>query len=133
MRRRSSTRGFALIEIMIAITIVGLALPALMLRIQSISNNVIFMEERTVAHWIAENLMQELLIDQQLKQGLGSVRKDQDRLEYDGREWFWEYQLIEVEVPEPLRPAKMYRVEINVGLDAEHHLASLSGFLSDAK
>ena len=126
-----SKRGFALIEILIAITIVGLALPALLTRIQSISNNVMFMEERTTAYWIAENKFQELVANQILKQGVGSLRKDQDRVEYDGREWFWQYELIEVELPDVLKPAKMYRVEIEVGLQEDKAMASLSGYLSD--
>ena len=126
-----SKRGFALIEILIAITIVGLALPALLTRIQSISNNVMFMEERTTAYWIAENKFQELVANQILKQGVGSLRKDQDRVEYDGREWFWQYELIEVELPDVLKPAKMYRVEIEVGLDEDKAMANLSGYLSD--
>ncbi len=135
MRTSRSRRGFALVEILVAITIVGIAVPGLMLRMQSIANTTMFIESRTVAYWIAENKLQELIIDQQLNRSSTKIRRDRDTLEYDDREWFWTVELIEVELPEILAPAKMYRVEIEVGLEDDNSddkaLASLSGFLHE--
>ncbi|WP_370980676.1 type II secretion system minor pseudopilin GspI [Agaribacterium sp. ZY112] len=130
----SGKRGFALIEIMVAITIVGLALPALLVRVAGIGENVIFMEERTMAYWVAENKMQELIIDQQLSGGVSSLRKDQGTLDYDSRKWFWAYELTERDVDKRLIPpnAKMYSAEVTVGLEQDKPMATLTGFLTDA-
>lgn len=124
-------RGFALIEIMVAIMIVGIAVPALMSRMQSIANTTLFIEERTVAYWIAQNKLQELIADQALKKSVQKTRRDSDTLEYDNREWVWALEVTEVKLPQFLAPAKMFRVEITVGFDKDLSLASLSGFIGE--
>jgi len=124
-------RGFALLEILIALAIVGVALPALMLRMQSIANTTEFIESRTIAYWIAENKLEEFNAEQRLQKSVSKMRKDQDTLEFDGQEWHWSVQVEELELGELLAPAKMYRATIEVGIDPEKPLASLVGFLGE--
>jgi len=85
----------ALLEVMIALGVVAVAATALLLRMQSIANSAIFIEERTVAYWIAENRMQEILADHALQKNIQRTRGDKDVLEYDGREWYWSSSLEE--------------------------------------
>jgi len=125
---RSRVAGVALLEVMIALGVVAVAATALLLRMQSIANSAIFIEERTVAYWIAENRMQEILADHALQKNIQRTRGDKDVLEYDGREWYWSSSLEEVLMPDILAPAKMYRLDVAVGLEPDKPLATLSGF-----
>jgi len=127
MKRR---QGFALLEILVALAIVGGAIVALLGRMQSISNTAQFIERKTVAHWIAENKLQEIKTEQRINQSQRTpVRKDSGELEYDGGTWYWTYEIIEVPLDQALAPAKMFRVDVDVGLEPEKSLANLQGFI----
>lgn len=123
--------GFALLEVLIALAIIALGVTALLLRMQSISNTTVFIEERTVAHWIAENKMQEMLADHVLQRNIQRMRSNKDTLEYDGREWHWQSRLQEVPLPDELKPAKMFRLDIEVGVEPDKPMATLSGFVRE--
>lgn len=123
--------GFALIEILVALAIVGIALPALMLRMQSIANTTEFIESRSVAYWVAENKMQEFIADQYLTKSVSKIRKDQDTLEYDNQEWHWSVIVEELDLGDALGSKKMFRIVIDVGLNPEESLASLTGYIGE--
>lgn len=129
LARRES--GFALVEILVALAIVGIALPALMLRMQSIANTTEFIESRSVAYWVAENKMQELIADQYLTKSVSKIRKDQDTLEYDNQEWHWSVIVEELDLGDALGSKKMFRIVIDVGLNPEESLASLTGYIGE--
>lgn len=128
VKSRSSVRGVALLEVMIALGVVAVAGTALLLRMQSIANSAIFVEERTVAYWVAENRMQEILADHSLQRNIQRARGDKDIVEYDGLEWHWSSTIEEVLMPDILAPAKMYRLDVTVGLEPDKPLATLTGF-----
>ena len=116
--------GFTLIEVMIALTLVAVALPALIYRIQSSLDHTAHIEQKTYAYWIAENKMQELLINKQL-QRVTPKAKQNDKLTYGGQQWDWEIDVEET----PLEG--MYRFEIRVGQGEDNWLASLSAYIRD--
>lgn len=133
---RKFCKGFALVEILVAITVVGIALPALMMRIQTINNTTMRIEERTTAYWVAENKMQELIAQQMLRpKSVSRMREDQDTVEFDGRDWYWHITVTEMPLGELLRPAKMFRIEMEVsiadGSSDPKVLASLLGFIHE--
>ena len=117
--------GFTLIEVMVALFIVGVALPAMVGRMQGIVENTITIDEKTYAYWIAENKLQELQLTQEMQQSITRSGKQQDNLEYGGREWIWVSEVISTAVPE------IFRLEIKVGLaeSEDETLASLIGFI----
>lgn len=123
--------GFALVEILVALAIIGVALPALMLRMQSIANTTEFVESRTVAYWIAENKMQQLIAEQRLQGSVTKMRKDQDTIEFDNQEWHWSVVVEELDLGALLAPEKMYRILVEVGLEEDQTLASLTGYLGE--
>jgi general secretion pathway protein I len=129
----TSTRkanGFALLEIIVALAIVGGAVVALLGRMQSIANTAQFIERKTVAHWIAENKLQEIKTEQRIRQNTNSpVRKDSGELEFESAQWYWRYEIIEVPLDPALAPAKMFRVNVDIGLEPEKSLANLQGFI----
>ena len=121
MKRHS---GFTLIEVLVALVIVGMALPALLLRMQSIIDHTGHMNAKTYAYWFAENKRQELMLMQQLEGGVTKTRKRQDSEEFAGREWHWKVEI------SPFKGAEipnLYQMEISVGLAPDNYIATLEG------
>ena len=114
--------GFTLIEVLIALMIVGMALPALMLNVQSVADNTSYIEEKTFAHWIAENRMQEIMLQRRVTNVLAKTKQN-ETIDYGGREWFWQVDV------ESTALEGMFRVEVKVGLERDIWLASIAGFL----
>jgi len=107
---------------MVALVIVGIALPALLLQIQAVIDNATAIKTKTYAYWYAENKLNELIIDQKLQGKLTKTKKKQDRGEFVGQEWFWKVEVEQTALP------KMFRIEVSVGLDEDTSLATISGF-----
>ena len=120
----NSSRGFTLIEVMIALVLVAVALPALVYRIQTSLDHTAHIEQKTYAYWIAENKMQELMINYKLQRLVPKARQS-DKLTYAGQEWEWEVDVEETQLE------GMFRFDIRVGLGDDNWLASLSAFVSE--
>ena len=55
-----SSRGFTLVEVMVALAIVALSLTAMAASMNTMIDNASTMRERTYASWIAQNKIAEL-------------------------------------------------------------------------
>ncbi|SMF11939.1 type II secretion system protein I (GspI) [Alteromonadaceae bacterium Bs31] len=119
-------RGFTLIEVLIALAVVAVALPALVMRVQSVSDNVGYIEEKTFAYWVAQNRMEELLIDYQLRKQFPKTKVN-DRVEFGGKEWYWEVEA------ETTAMEGMYRMIVRVGDNEKDITAIVSGFVREEK
>lgn len=124
--QQKSTRGFTLIEVLIALAIVAIALPALVTRVQSVSDNTGYIEEKSYAYWVAQNKLEELMIDYRLKQTFPKTKRH-EVIEYAGQEWYWEAETVAV------GEGNMYRLEVRVGRDEDNIVASLFGAVSAKK
>lgn len=122
--QRAKQRGFSLIEVLVALFIVGVSLPAMVMRMQGILDQTIHIENTTHAHWVAENQLQQLMVEQELNQILTKQKKHQDIAKFGGREWSWNAEVIQTELPE------MFRVNLFVSEpNSELVMAQLSGFI----
>ncbi len=121
--RRKKQSGFTLIEVLVALVVVGVALPALLVRMQGVLDHTSYINTKTYAYWFAENKMQELFLTQKLQKNVVKTKKKQDEEEFAGLSWHWRTEIEETAVE------NMYRVEIFVGLEQDETLANLSGFL----
>lgn len=119
-------RGFTLIEVMVALAVVAIALPALLLLLFQQLDGAEYLRQRSVASWIAADKLEELrlIVAQQGALPEGVIRGETERLD---QEWLWWVEQEQTEVPGFLR------VEINVAESADEEaepLHTLIAFLA---
>ena len=124
MRRRQS-RGFTLVEVMVALAIVALALPALMFALQQQVDATGYLRDKSMAHAVAANKLSEVRI---LAVARGDLLKGLESgiTTMGERDWYWWMESKLTEVP------LFYRLQIDVALneeDAEYPLYTLVAFL----
>ncbi len=123
---RARARGFTLVEVMVALTIVAVAVPALLFTLDQQLDGTAYLRERSLARLVAGNRLTELRLA--LRGGRGSLQRrlsGSDTLAE--RDWYWQIETTATEVPE------FSRVEIRVsdreGENADS-LFTLVAFLS---
>jgi len=87
-------RGFTLIEVVVAIAIVGIGMFAVFKTIADTANNVGFLRDRTIAAWIADNRITEIRLTGQLP----SVDQTEGEVEMAGRRWHWVAKVSQTQV-----------------------------------
>jgi general secretion pathway protein I len=122
---RHSTDGFTLIEVLVALTIVGLAMLAAIQVVSGSTNTSFYMREKTLAHWIAMNKLTEV----RLQPGPPPIDKSSDEIKMAGRDWRWTMEVSQTPV-ESIR-----RIEVRVRLaeaPEDSALATITGFYGQA-
>ena len=125
-RRPMFSTGFTLVEVMVALAIVALALPALLLALSQQVDATGYLRDKSIAQMVAANKLTELRIISRAREALPEGRESGSS-EMAGREWFWWMNSEPTEVPQ------FYRVEIDVALEegsAEQPLYTLVAFLN---
>jgi len=77
--------GFTLIEVMVALTIVAIALASLIKASGGHTNSAAYLKSKTLAHYVAMNEVTQLQIDNAWPD-LGTTRKSTEMADI---EWFW--------------------------------------------
>ena len=90
--RRS--RGFTLIEVLVALAIVAIGMAALMSALTSSASTTVFLRDKTLAEWVALNQIESMRLALQRPQ---KGEKDGDA-EMAGRKWKWHQEVMETEV-----------------------------------
>jgi len=87
MQKKSNIAGFTLIEVLLALVIISLAMMAGLSSTQSTTNNLHYVQDRTLAYWVAQNA----LVSMQLKlNGLRPVAgRWMGHMTMAEREWYW--------------------------------------------
>ncbi len=87
----TDTRGFTLVEVMVALFVVAVALPALMFQLGTQLSSAAVLQDKALASWVAQD--QLALLRLQTPQGLQSVDDavagTQGERQLAGREWAW--------------------------------------------
>ena len=121
-RQRRTTRGFTLLEVLIALTIISLSLGALISTSGSQASSAGYLKQKTIAHWVAMNEITQLQIENAFP-GKGDSKGS---TEMAGIEWYWTRTVKETEDEDSRQ------VEIRIYLDEarESSLTGLIGYLS---
>lgn len=121
--RRADTKvaGFTLLEAMIALAIVALGMMAVNTQLNRYVMSAIYIEQKTLASWIASNILTELSVAPQWPE-VGDTTGD---VEFAQRQWIWRAEVSATPI-ENLR-----RVDVAVFLDddPEIQIHTMSAFL----
>jgi general secretion pathway protein I len=103
MRRRADPhRGFTLIEVMVALAIVAIAVPALLFTLDQQIDGTAYLRDRSLAQVVAANRLSELRLA--LRGGgrtfTGSLSGSESLA---GRDWYWRMNRTDTQVPQFVR------------------------------
>jgi general secretion pathway protein I len=120
------TRGFTLVEVLVALVVVALGLTALMVAVNGTARTSGFLRDKSLAQWIALNRLSEVRLNV-TKFGQNT---DTGELDFGGRKWHYDTRYFDTSI------ASMKRVVVRVYLgDAKakgNPLAQGVGFLGSS-
>ncbi len=122
MRNPEPARGFTLIEVVVALAIVGIGMFAVFKTIGDTASNVTYLRDRTIAAWIADNRITEIRLSGQMP----SVDQTEGEVEMADRRWHWVSKVSQTPVE------GMRRVDVTVRREGDAEgtaVASLAGFV----
>ena len=90
--------GFTLVEVMVALAVVAVALPALLVTLSQQLDALRYLEDRTHAQWVAANRLAELRLVVGARGSLQPGRISGTE-ELAGRSWYWWSERVETEIP----------------------------------
>ncbi len=120
--RRADSRGFTLIEVVVALAIVAVGMLAVFKTIGDTVNNVDELRDRSFAEWIADNRITEMRVSGEMP----SVEETAGELDFAGRHWHWVTKVSQTQVK------GLRRIDVSVRRDSDPEggsIASLAGFI----
>ena len=117
-----NSRGFTLLEIMVALAVLALAMGALVKTSSDYTSNQTYLRDRTMTAWVARNV----LVQHQLENQWPRVGERKGTLEMGWQEWEWLAKITQTE------EEKLRRIDVEVrAIDSEDEdpITVLSGFL----
>ncbi len=119
--------GFTLVEVMVALAIVAIALPALMSQIVQMMDGSEHIRDKTIASWVAQNQLEMLDVEYRINKTLlkGKATGEADMA---GRTWYWE--IVSEQQPNDLIPG-IWKQTVSVGPSADEFISSVVGFIRE--
>lgn len=96
---RLSNKGFTLVEVMVALAIVAMALPALVMLVMTQIDGAAHIRNKTYAMWIAENELTRLnlLNNKERFPNFKLPEKESGKTNMMGLEWQWQFETTRAE------------------------------------
>ena len=116
------SRGFTLIEVVVALAILGIGMLAVFKTIGDTVNNVEVLRDRSFAQWIADNRITEVRLTGEMP----SVEETAGEVEFAGRQWHWVSTVSQTQV------RGLRRIDVSVRRDEDpddSSIVTLSGFV----
>jgi general secretion pathway protein I len=93
--RFTRQNGFTLIEVLVALAIVTLGMAALLGTLNSAAGTAGYLQDKTLAEWIALNQVSKIRLSSQ-----GPSKGDSDgEIDYAGRKWKWKQNIDDGSIP----------------------------------
>jgi general secretion pathway protein I len=89
--RASASRGFTLIEVLVALVIVGFGMGALLAALSASASNIAALREKTLAQWVALNQIADARLNLQAPQ-TGTTQGDLKN--FANGDWHWQQDVI---------------------------------------
>ncbi len=89
-RFEPSSKGFTLIEVLVALAIFAISVTALTGTFQANINNAGRLKDKTMATWVAQNKLVELKAAYNLNKSVPSTAKRVDKVKFAERDWLVE-------------------------------------------
>lgn len=122
---RADTRGFTLIEVLVALVVVGLGMLAVIQTVGQTANTSSYLREKTIAHWIAMNQLTQT----RLLPTAPAIDKSSDEVKMAGREWRWTMEVKQT----PIESIRRIEVRVRPSEASEtSSLAFVAGFYGTA-
>jgi general secretion pathway protein I len=100
----TTSRGFTLVEVLVALTVVALGLTALMVAVSGTARTSGYLRDKTIAQWIALNRLTQVRL---MVNKLGD-NQDTGQLDFAGRKWHYDTRYFNTQFQ------SMKRVEVRV-------------------
>jgi len=120
---RKKAAGFTLVEILVALAILSISLSSVLYVINQNTNNLIYLKNKTFAHWVAMNKVAEFRVNPVLIQ---NSRRLSGRYTLAESEWEWTAQLIHTED----KDLEKLNIDVYSAEDSEMKLATLTSFIT---
>lgn len=114
------SRGFTLLEVMIALAVLAIALAAVIDKTIESGVNVSYLRDRTLAHWVAENKLAEMQAMDEWREGRQTGKTD-----FAGRTWYWEVEALTT----PARQLRRVVIRVSEQEGGANPISTLNGFL----
>lgn len=82
---RNKAKGFTLIEVMVALTIIAISLSALLSTSGTQANSAGYLKQKTLAHWVAVNELTQIRIAQEFP----DVGDKKGETTMASKDWYW--------------------------------------------
>ena len=116
------SRGFTLLEVMVALTIVAFSLTAVAATMSQMIDAANTMRDRTYASWIAQNKITEI----RLANTLPEVATTRGEIDYGNVTWEWSAVISETGVE------NFMRIDVSVShIGDEYVVRTVTGFIGD--